>query len=316
MFIFLSILVIIIFVLIIVLLFVCNTINNKMFSQRLERTSFTLQDFPLENFPLLKFKEFSINCKNNKLVGRLYSYEDCDSLIIFCHGYGAGHMAYIKEIDYLCQNGFSVFAFDYTGCDLSGGKPKTFAYSVKDLNCVYNYLKDNDYLKNKKVYLLGHSWGGYTCLSNKLKVDKIVAISPFYSPSNLMANFIPNKKFGKFLKPFIYVYLGLRFFPYGNVNANEKLKKSKIKTLIVKGDKDNVVPPQKDFNRDNLSYLICKGKAHNPYYTINSEENLQSVLIELNNSTDKQSYLKKVDYSKITEHDYLVLQNIIDFLKE
>ena len=54
----------------------------------------------------------------HELRGFLYSYENpvANRLIVFDHGMGAGHWAYVREIEMLCKRGYLVLAYDHTGC--------------------------------------------------------------------------------------------------------------------------------------------------------------------------------------------------------
>ena len=71
------------------------------------------------------------------LKGCFYHYENpaADRLVVFDHGMGNGHRAYMREIERLAKAGFLVFSYDHTGCMESGGESTNgFAQSLKDLN--------------------------------------------------------------------------------------------------------------------------------------------------------------------------------------
>ena len=82
----------------------------------------------------------------HKLQGYIYSYPNCidERIIVFDHGFGGGHRAYMKEIEMLCKHGYTVFAYDHTGCMESGGEsPNGMSQSLCDLNdCISTLKKD------------------------------------------------------------------------------------------------------------------------------------------------------------------------------
>ena len=101
--------------------------------------------FSPEYFPSLKVeaKRFTASA-GHTLCGCFYEYENVipERLIVFDHGFGGGHLAYIKEIEMLCKHGYKVFAYDHTGCMRSGGEsPNGLAQSLCDLNDCITMLK-------------------------------------------------------------------------------------------------------------------------------------------------------------------------------
>ena len=80
---------------------------------------FTAADFSLTATPV------QVNKGKNKLCGFIYTKASATQknvLAVFCHGLGAGHAAYMTEINSLCENGFTVLALDNRRFDLSAWK--------------------------------------------------------------------------------------------------------------------------------------------------------------------------------------------------
>ena len=72
------------------------------------------------------------NCNGETLRGAFYSSSNKipGRIVIFEHGLGSGHRAYIREIVMLAEHGYTVFAYDRTGCVSSDGESiKGFAGS-------------------------------------------------------------------------------------------------------------------------------------------------------------------------------------------
>ena len=80
----------------------------------------------------------------HELKGYFYHYENPipNRLVVFDHGMGNGHRAYMREIERLAKAGFLVFSYDHTGCMESGGESTNgFAQSLKDLDDCFKALK-------------------------------------------------------------------------------------------------------------------------------------------------------------------------------
>ena len=89
-----------------------------MMHQRCDDTE-TVFYFSADDFPGLKKEPIAFNSSlGHTLQGYLYQYEGAreDRLIVFDHGFGSGHRAYMREIDMLAKHGYKVFAYDHTGC--------------------------------------------------------------------------------------------------------------------------------------------------------------------------------------------------------
>ena len=94
--------------------------------------------FSAKDFPTLFAEEYDFTSSRGDLLrGFLYSYPEKNPsrLVVFDHGFGGGHLSYMKEIELLARRGYLVFAYDHTGCMRSGGEsPNGMAQSLSDLN--------------------------------------------------------------------------------------------------------------------------------------------------------------------------------------
>ena len=132
--------------------------------------------------PLLKYftaADFSLTeslVKIGRLRGKIYLKDGAaerDEVVVFIHGMGPGHAAYTTEIAYFCSLGYTVLALDSLGCGLSGGRNIKGMYEgVKTAVAAIDLARAR--FPEKKIYLVGHSWGGYSalCASKRRKVEK------------------------------------------------------------------------------------------------------------------------------------------------
>ena len=121
------------------------------------------------DFPQLKSESFDIEGDRNILLkGYFYYYDKLvpEKLIVYDHGIGQGHYAYLKEIDYLAKHGYTVYAYDHTGCANTKGEGILgFAQGVNDLDHVLNVINNDSRFKDVPRKIMGHSWGGYSCMN-------------------------------------------------------------------------------------------------------------------------------------------------------
>lgn len=289
------------------------------FNKRADRTEFTLQDKKVSDFKNLLSEEFSFISNGETIKGKVYYRKKADGdIILICHGYGAGHEAYLTEINSFAQKGYTVIGFDYRGCVNSSGILTHFGGSIIDTLACYEYLKSNMLLDGKKLYLWGHSWGAYTalCSSQFIKAEKIIALCPFDTPVKVLTKFtLPyEKKFSSILIPYRFLYLKFKYKNYGNISAFKSIEKTNIPTLIIVGEKDVVAPKLTyNFTKDNVKLVRLRDKGHNPYNTVKAEEYLNKTLYDLSQSLDIKKTLSQVDYNLITLQDEQVMNLMYDF---
>lgn len=283
--------------------------------------------------PLLKYftaEDFSLHAQPVALEGRLngfiYGDGERDKIIIFCHGMGPGQIAYTTEIAYFCSLGYKVLALDSTGCNLSGGRSiRGFYEGVKTAVKAIDYAKSN--YPDKKIVLVGHSWGAYSvlCASAERNVEKVVAVSAPDSPAKTVsaqaATIIPGP-LAATLTPFLYAVNFFKFGPKGNSDAAKCAKKSGIPALLVHGDKDKVVPESRAvyYNADggHIVKLLAEGKAHNPYNTVGAEKYLSEIIAAHNRagkmSEEQKEFFKNIDFKVATEEDGEIMREIAGFI--
>ena len=76
----------------------------------------------VSDFPGLFVEKYFFNSfSGDKISGFCYCYKNPQKIIVFTHGMGAGHKAYLNEIELFCKKGYKVYTFDIKGCGESVG---------------------------------------------------------------------------------------------------------------------------------------------------------------------------------------------------
>ena len=295
-----------------------------------------LSYFRYTDFDNMHADAYVFKSGDNTLRGNVYYYDGYqkDVIVIFCHGIGGGHSSYMSEINYLCKSGFKVLAYDNTGCVSSDGKDiLALASSLRDLDNAIISLKESLEYKNKKIYVMGHSWGGFAAsnIYNFQKVNKIVAVSPFISIKQIYKDFFTD--FKRLFVPRIVQLEGQAVGKkYAKSKAYDALNKEYAKGLIIHSEDDNLVfyksttkVLKEKVNNPNVKLLVLKDKDHHPLFTLDAVNYYNQVFGTFNKLVlehkletleAKKEYFKSVDFLRIVKQDDEVWKQIIDFLKE
>lgn len=316
---------------------------KQTFETEYKKMLFVRQDFN-ENVFYFSSKDFdglnvkTIDIKSSKqhnLKGYFYYYDSFkkDTLVIFEHGMGPGHQAYMKEIEKIASHGYLVFAYDHTGCASSQGSGiGGFAQSLCDSDDVVKFLKQIKELEGYKYYVVGHSMGGYSTLnvvSLHNNIEKIVSISAMISVKHMHNQIFSGIK--GFLKKYAYQIEKENNPNYIDIDVINNLKEYKGKALILHSTDDKLALYKYHFKKlykalkekENFTFITCKGKNHNPNYTYQAlaykdkffedlKENLKDN--KLDTIDKKDAFKKSYDWNKITEQDDKVWKVIFDFL--
>jgi len=293
--------------------------------------------FAPEDFPGLQAHPYTFRARaGHDLNGFFYHYPDPipGRVLVFDHGMGNGHRAYMREIETLAKAGFLVFSYDHTGCMTSGGEScNGFAQSLSDLDACIEALKAEKGLEGCSFSVMGHSWGGFSTMN-------IVALHPEITHVVSMSGFISVKKileqtFDGILKPYRKAVLGLERHvneKYADFDAAESLKNTGAEVLLIYSEDDPVV--KKSFHYDpllcaledkeNIRFHLEQGKAHNPSYTaeaVRYKDGFFEALTDLRKRGDKvspeerKSFMESYDWRRMTEQDEKVWALIVSHLK-
>ena len=236
--------------------------------------------FSAEDFPGLHRESYIFKGKQGQeLHGYFYSYENPahDRVVIFEHGFGGGHTAYMTEIERLARHGYMVFAFDKTGGMESGGETANgFAQAIADLDACLTALKADPSMDGVRFSVVGHSWGAYATMN-------IAALHPDVAHLVAMAGPVSAQKLieQNFRGPLslyrkdIYGLEAATNPQYASLSAEQSLRRTEAHTLLIYSVDDQMVNKaihydllrDKLTDRKNVRFLLVDGKNHNPNYT-------------------------------------------------
>lgn len=264
----------------------------------------TVYYFSAENFPGLKREAYAFpSSMGHTLQGYFYQYEGAKAgrLIVFDHGFGGGHLAYMKEIEHLARAGYIVFAYDHTGCMESGGEtPNGLSQSLRDLNDCLCAIRQDERFANVDISVMGHSWGAFSTMNIVAlhpEVSHIVAMSGFVSVEEMVKTF-----FSGLLSPYRKAVLALEtasnpdFVQY---HAVKTLSQSNTKALLIYSANDTMCRPvhyellkEGLRGKENIRFLYVQNKGHNPNYTEDAVKILGAF------SSERAKFLKKKNKTK------------------
>ena len=291
--------------------------------------------FSKENFPSLEAEPFDFpSSMGHTLKGNFYRYENAKEgrLVVFDHGFGGGHLAYMKEIELLARRGYIVFAYDHTGCMASGGEtPNGLSQSLRDLNDALCAISASGRFDGYDISVVGHSWGAFSTMNISAlhkEVSHIVAISGFVSVEEMVNTF-----FSGLLKGYRKAVFALEetlnpdFVGY---NAVQTLSESDTKALLIYSSNDTLCRPvhyeilkEGLSERENVSFLYVDNKGHNPNYTEDAvrllgEFGVQRAKFLKKKSTtkeEKEAFVSRFDWEAMTAQDEAVWAKIFEHLE-
>ena len=294
-----------------------------------------LKYYQPDEFKDINHKPIAFESNGNILRGNLFfeKNKDYNNIIIFVHGAGAGYLAYMKEIYTLVKGGYQVLSYDTEATFSSEGENvRGFSQPLANILDAINYVQSEPKLKDLDIYLIGHSWGGFTVLNAiNYKIDKIkkvVALAPLISAKEA---FKMNVKGLKRLVaiPELMKYEEEKFGNIANFNAFDSLN-SDVDILVVASEDDPVVSTKNNFmklkeanKKENHQFLLVNGRLHNPNYTKDAANYLAFKLAEfqklikeekLVTYEEMKKYCDSIDYERATQQDKDVFSKIFKFL--
>ncbi|MCQ2772617.1 MAG: lysophospholipase [Bacilli bacterium] len=303
-----------------------KAIYKKMFNSRIE-PRFTVKYMDYKFFGDLKRTPLIIKNKfGDDIQCYFYFHEDYKirrDLIIFSHGYGGGHSAYLKEIYSLAKAGNLVLAYDQAGAIESGGTLRGFTSMLSDLEDIINYLrKDEDYYGHR-IKLVGHSMGGFASLAVLNIFDdiqKVVALAP--APSfKKQVRALTKIPFA----PSIFLsYEKKSMGKYATMTALDGMNKAKHTRILLVQSLDDPTVPYKISTKylsentlnPNLSIETVNGVYHQTCFTKEASQNLTNYFKSLKGKSEEEiiAYRDSVDWSKLYQVDEETMKKITDFL--
>lgn len=298
----------------------------QIVNKRIEYPKY-LKYFDSSDYEGLKKEKITIPSKENEnIVGYFYYKENYNEkeVVIFAHGFGAGHKAYMQEINYIASHGYRVFAYDAIGvCESEGNSFKGFSETISSLEDVLNFFKNNEKYRGLAVNLIGHSLGALAVgaiLNLDKDINKAILLS---APINLKEMLIENTH-SNFIGKKIYNEECKVFANYAKLNVLDGINNVKAPILIVHSRNDKLINFEKNYvclktysTNENAVFLSTEDKGHNPTYTEESAEELIKLnkkLKKLKTDEAKCNYTKDIDFKKVCTLDEDIMTEIINFL--
>lgn len=279
------------------------------------------------DFPGLKQEAFVFtNSLGIEIHCFYYQYETVtkEELILFLHGIGPGHTAYLAEIEALCKKGYRVLTLDYEGCGESGGKLlRSLNAPTKDASELLDHLS-----LDKPVVLVGHSLGGFTSLNLihlRKEIKKAVILSGFLSIPSL----VESKVKPSFLAKRVLAYEKKQEPESFALDNLEYLKTTEDDLFFIQSEDDGMVPygislqVVEGIKNPHIKTLRVSGKKHNPNYSLAAVSYMNEVfgnyysLIKqkkIKTDEDKIAYFKDVSLDRLVEQDPEIIDAICRFL--
>ncbi len=185
----------------------------------------------------------------NELHGFIYGAENKhpSALLVFAHGIGCGHEDYLKELLWFVDKGWCVFTYDATGSGYSEGEGTMgLPQSALDLDAALTFVENDSRLNSKRIYLMGHSWGGYAVtavLNFDHKIEAAASISGYAVPVEMIYEFSTDVvgSARPLIYPSIVLYNKLRFGEYAGLSAVDGINRSDTPVLILHGTNDSMI---------------------------------------------------------------------------
>ena len=291
--------------------------------------------FGPKDFPNLQVQSYPFTASaGHTLQGYLYSYDapNPNRLIVFDHGFGGGHRSYMKEIELLCRHGYRVFAYDHTGCMESEGEhPNGLGQSLCDLNDCITTIKNDRRFLGLQLSVLGHSWGGFSTANIAAlhpELQHVVVLCGFVSVEEMVNTFFSGIL--KFYRKAILAVEQEANPEFVKFHAVESLSKVKTKALLIYSDNDEQCKPNHYHilkaglaGQDHVRMMLVNGKGHNPNYTADAVQYLESYSAQakklkkkkmLETPEQKAAFVASYDWNRMTAQDESVWAEILGHL--
>jgi len=292
--------------------------------------------FSAEDFPGLNCRASSFRANaGHALHGWFYYYDNpiAGRIVVFDHGMGNGHRAYLREIEHLAKAGYLVYTYDHTGCAQSeGAHIGGFAQSLNDLDACLKHIKALPQLQDRKISVMGHSWGGFSTMNIAAlhpDITHVVSIAGFICVEKIVEQSFPGLMKG-YVKGICQMEQHANPEYYG-YHAVETLEKTNARVLLIYSDNDPLVHKNPHYDalyaalkdKPNVQLLLESGKGHSPHYSARAVAqkdaffaDLKKMRSKLTTDAQKKAFLDRYDWNIITEQDAAVWEVILKTLEE
>ena len=278
-----------------------KALYHKIF-QRLERPDYDiypgLYDYKKVE-EVLPRTTFTFTSVGNKLTAYYYeSKQKPKGLIVLVHGFHSGSDDYLPIIMFFVEHGYNVFSYDGCGTYESEGKDlRGFSQGLVDLDNALNFIKKDKRFKKQKLFLFGHSCGGFavnTVINYHPKdveaVASIAAVNNCYKlileKGDQYAGEVASQGFPK---DFLDSYQKTIFGKYVRFDAVSGVNKTKIPFFIAHGNNDKTI------SYEEQSLISHRDEITNPNVTYMTTSGNQSGHTSIWHSKRSNEYQEEVD---------------------
>ncbi|MBO4278374.1 MAG: alpha/beta fold hydrolase [Spirochaetales bacterium] len=308
---------------------IATLIYKKAFVKRYD-DDHIIHYFSYRDFPGMEARRIQFSTPQDIAVrGYIYSYPPQfaqgahkDELVIFCHGMGGGHRSYMREIETICRKGYEVLAYDNVGCWESDGPDiRGLSESINDLVSCMDWLAGEADLRERRLHIMGHSWGGFAA-GNILNFRQKNVVSVTVISSFASIDTFSDAGFGGKMKPIknaIIRHERKTNPEYADACSVDAFKNTPVRCLILHSTDDNMAAfstgleyVRSHVDNPNVAYYETSGKFHNPNYTTDAVLYLRDSFAEyesmVKNKTlktfeQKKAYMDGRDFLRMTEQD-------------
>lgn len=290
--------------------------------------------------------EYTVISDGNRL--KAYSYQansNNGGLVFIAHGMGS--MSDGKEsgfADYFLSANFDVFQLDLTASGNSEGTDHYLDQSVDDVLAGLKLIHETAGLKEKKLFLLGYSWGAYGCLAS-LDQDQsplaVASLAGFISPDKEMIQYASRYMgigLAKATKAFMDGALYDQRGSAGFLSTTKAINKSTASIFLAQGgkdqsvsydysgayaDKDSIVDQSRVtsyFKKEATHESIFLSEAAVSYHKSVVEPLVQSFETSYGSwdkatAAEKAEFASKIDSAKASELDADLFKGIADLYR-
>ena len=287
---------------------------------------------------LVQTPAFFESNKQQLLAGYIYTQEETsfpNGVIILAHGLGGGHNSYLPEIQFMTQNGYTVFAYDGTGTDESeGSSMKGMPQAIIDLDYAINYVKNDEQFDCLPIMLYGHSMGGYAVMAVLNEHEDITAVverSGFDESIDMIVE-AGGQMMGKGIKlltPYVRFYEYLKFGHYATLSGVEGLGTTKAKVMLMHSEDDEVVSYQQNFAQykhlfganTNFTFVSYEGRGHDVVTNVELKQSIEKEIKAIYGSLESVPKEQLMAYNGVLYDidqrlDSVVMRQIIEFYNQ
>jgi uncharacterized protein len=226
-------------------------------------------DFTPEAFRLVYKDVYFMSEDGKELHGWFFPGDKEHPVILHFHG-NAGNISHrLDLIKRLLQRKVQVFIIDYRGFGKSQGRPSEKGLYLDGL-AAYDYLVKKESIEPENIVLHGHSIGAAVAVEVALKrsVKSVILESAFTSTRDMARTM-----------PLFFIFSPLLPANYNNL---EKVTRLSVPSLIIHGDRDEIVPFSMGEKllasaTEPKHFLRLDGAGHNDTYVVGGKRYLDAV---------------------------------------